>query len=87
MRLRLADATLLEPSTVLDARTGTVDPPDRILATTLSPGHDLRVTLWAVTMTRDGVTSRYAGPFVATTGPAPLVAPPLTVKRDSGTDF
>ena len=87
VRLRLADASLLAPSTVLDASAGTVEPPDRVLSTTLSPGHDQRVALWAVTMTRDGVTSRYAGPFVATTGPAPLVAPALTVKQSGGTDF
>ena len=87
VRLRLADATLLAPSFVLDASAGTPDPPDRLLTQSLAPGPDRRVALWAVTMTRDGITSRCAGPLVVTTGPAPLVAPALTVKRSGGTDF
>ena len=87
VRLRLADATLLAPAFVLDASAGTVDPPDRVLTQSLAPGPDRRVALWGVAMTRDGVTSRFAGPLVVTTGPAPLVAPALTVKRVGGTDF
>ena len=86
LRLRLADATLLPPSAVIEASAGTVEPPDRVLSTTIAFGHDRRVALWAVTMTRDGVTSRYAGPHVTTTGPAPLVAPALLVKRSGDID-
>ena len=86
LRLRLADATLLAPSSVLEAGDGTVEPPDRILATTLEAAPDRRIALWAVTMTRDGITSRYSGPHVVTTGPPPLVVPALTIKRSAGTD-
>jgi hypothetical protein len=86
LRLRLADGTLLAPSSVLEASAGTADPPDRVLSATLAPGHDRRVALWAVTMTRDGVTSRYAGPLVVTTGAAPLVVPDLVVTRNGAVD-
>lgn len=87
LRLRLADATLLAPSSVLDAAAGVEEPPDRILAATLEAVPDRRIALWAVTMTRDGITSRYAGPYVVTTGPPRLVVPALTVKRADETDF
>jgi len=86
LRLRLADATLLSPAAVLEAAAGAVEPPDRVLSTTLAPGPDRRVALWAVTMTRDGITSRCAGPLVATTGPPPLVVPELVVTRKLGFD-
>jgi hypothetical protein len=86
LRLRLADAALLAPSVVLDAAAGTVEPPDRILEATLEATPDRRIALWAVAMTRDGITSRYAGPYVVTTGPPPLVVPALAVKRAGDTD-
>jgi hypothetical protein len=86
LRLRLADATLLAPSFVLEAAAGTAEPPDRILQATLEAAPDRRIALWAVTMTRDGITSRYAGPYVVTTGPPPLAVPALAVKRVGDTD-
>lgn len=86
IRLRLADGTLVAPSAVLDASAGTVEVPDRVLTATIAPGHDRRVALWSVALTRDGVPSRFAGPVVALTGPAPLVAPSLTVVSAGGTD-
>lgn len=86
IRVRLADGTLLEPATVLDVRDGAVDVPDRLLSTTLTPGHGRRVALWSVAMTRDGLPSRLAGPVVALTGPPPLVAPQLTVTNAAGSD-
>ena len=84
--MRLADGTLLAPAAVLEASSGTVEAPDRVVSGTLTPGHGRRVALWAVAMTRDGVPSRLAGPVVALTGPPPLVAPELTVTSAGGSD-
>ena len=86
IRVRLADGTLLTPAAVLAVRDGAVDVPDRLLSTTLTPGHGRRVALWSVAMTRDGLPSRLAGPVVALTGPPPLVAPQLTVTDAGGSD-
>ena len=86
LRVRLADGTLLAPASVVAASVGTVDVPDRVLTATLTPGHDRRVALWGIAVTRDGVPSRLAGPVVALTGPPPLVAPTLTVTRSGSTD-
>ena len=86
IRLRLADGTLVAPASILDAGTGAVVVPDRVLRTTLSPGHGRRLAVWGVSMTRDGVPSRLAGPLVALTGPPPLAAPSLTVTRAGGID-
>jgi hypothetical protein len=86
LRLRLADGTLLAPATVVTASAGTVDPPDRVLSTTVTAGYDRRVLLWGIAVTRDGVPSRFAGPVVALTGPTPLVPPTLTVTGAGGID-
>ena len=86
LRLRLADGSLLAPATAIAATGGTVEPPDRVLAATLTPGHERRVAVWGVALTRDGVPSRYAGPVIALTGATPLVAPTLTVASAGGTD-
>jgi hypothetical protein len=86
LRLRLADGTLLAPTVVLAAVDGTVEPPDRVLTAALHPGADRRVSLWAVTLTRDGIPSRVAGPVAALTGPPPLVAPAVSVSRAGGVD-
>jgi hypothetical protein len=47
---------------------------------------DRLVRLWGVAVTRDGIPSRYAGPLSATTPPAPLLAPALSVTRTGGVD-
>jgi hypothetical protein len=86
LRLRLADGRLLAPVTAVNATSGTVEPPDRLLSATLTPGHGRRVALWGVAVTRDGMPSRFAGPVVALTGPTPLVPPTLTVSGAAGTD-
>jgi hypothetical protein len=86
LRLRLRDGTVLAPTTSLNAQGGDEDPPDRLLSTDLTLGADRRLRLWAVTVTRDGIPSRLAGPLAATTPPAPLSAPALTVTRSSGGD-
>jgi hypothetical protein len=86
IRVRVADGTLLAPAAVLDVDAGAVDATDRVVSTTLAAGHDRRVALWTVAMTRDGITSRLAGPVVALTGPPPLEAPALTVTRVDGAD-
>jgi hypothetical protein len=84
IRVRLADGTLLEPMTALDVAAGAVELPDRVLTTTLTPGHTRRVALWSVAMTRDGIPSRLSGPLVALTGEPPLVVPTLTVTTSAG---
>jgi len=71
---------------VLDADTGAIQATDRVVSATLAAGHDRRVALWSVAMTRDGITSRLAGPVVALTGPPPLEAPELTVVGTDGAD-
>jgi hypothetical protein len=86
LRLRLADGTLLAPTTVVTVSSGTVDPPDRVLSATVTAGYGRRVTLWGVAVTRDGLPSRFAGPVVALTGPTPLVPPTLTVTSAAGVD-
>jgi hypothetical protein len=86
IRVRLADGTLLAPAAVLEVGNGAVDVPDRVLSSTLMPGHGRRAAVWSVAMTRDGVPSRLAGPVVALTGPPPLVAPQLTVTSADGSD-
>jgi hypothetical protein len=87
LRLRLADGTLLSPAMAVDIHAaGTVSPPDVIVPATLTPGYGKRVSVWAVTMTRDGMPSRFTGPTTADTAPPPLVVPALTVTQASGTD-
>ena len=86
IRVRAADGTLLAPMAVLDADTGAIQATDRVVSATLAAGHDRRVALWSVAMTRDGITSRLAGPVVALTGPPPLEAPELTVVGTDGAD-
>jgi hypothetical protein len=86
VRLRLRDGTLLAPLAV-DVGTGTLETPDRVLNLTLTPGFEKRISIWAVAMTRDGVTSRFAGPRTAFTGPSPLVPPTLSVTTAAGEDL
>ncbi len=86
IRLRLADGRLLAPAVAVAADTGVLDLPERVLTATVAAGFDERVALWGVAMTRDGITSRLAGPLITTTGPTPLVAPALTVTRAGGED-
>jgi hypothetical protein len=86
IRLRLRDATLLSP-TAVDVSTGTVEVPDRLMSVPLNAGSDKRVSVWAISVTRDGLTSRLAGPSTAFTGPAPIIVPALTVIAGSGIDL
>jgi hypothetical protein len=87
LRLRLADGTLLSPARALDiAATGTVDVPDVVVSGTITPGYGKRVSVWAVTLTRDGIPSRFTGPATVRTGSAPLTVPQLTVVASAGTD-
>jgi hypothetical protein len=84
IRVRLADGTLLEPTLAIEAASGTVEIPDRVLGAMLTPGYTRRVALWSVAMTRDGIPSRLAGPLVALTGEQPLVVPSLTITTAAG---
>jgi hypothetical protein len=87
LRLRLADGTLLPPALAVDIVTmGTAEVPDVVVTATLTPGYGKRVSLWAVTLTRDGIPSRFTGPATARTGPAPLVVPVLVVAAAAGID-
>jgi hypothetical protein len=87
LRLRLPDGTLLPAAQAVDAlASGTPAVPDLLVPATLQPGFGKRVVVWAVTMTRDGIPSRLAGPVTAHTGPAPLVVPGLIVTTAGGTD-
>ncbi len=87
LRLRLADGTLLSPASAIDiAATGTADAPDVVVSSTIAPGYGKRVSVWAVTLTRDGIPSRFTGPATALTAPAPLIVPPLTVVASPGSD-
>ena len=65
---------------------GTVAVPDVLVPATLLPGFDKRVSVWALTMTRDGIPSRLAGPVTVHTGPLPLVVPGLIVTTAAGND-
>src|SRR5262249_26009807 len=59
LRLRLADGSLLEPADVVNIpATGTVVVPDVVVPATLAPGFQKQVTVWAITLTRDGIPSR-----------------------------
>ena len=87
LRLRLADGTLLSPVRALDiAAAGTVNLPDVVVTGTITPGYGMRVSVWAVALTRDGIPSRFTGPATARTCPAPLIVPPLTVVTSARTD-
>jgi hypothetical protein len=85
LRLRLRDGTLLAPDAV-EVSTGVLVPPDRLLSITRTVGHEKRLAVWLVSLTRDGITSRFTGPLIATTGPTPLVAPVLTVTAGTNVD-
>ena len=86
IRMRLPEGQLLQPAAIGDIQAGTHQIPDRIVNVDLNPGFDKRVALWAVTMTRDGIPSNFAGPQVVFTGPTPLVVPSLTVTTSAGQD-
>jgi hypothetical protein len=86
IRLRLGDGSLLAPLATADVTGGLLEPPDRLVTVTLTPGFDKRVAVWATSMTRDGISSRFTGPRTATTGPAPLVVPALAVTTVAGED-
>jgi hypothetical protein len=87
VRLRLANGTLLAPAIAVDVTSGTLDVPDRVLNVSIVGGFGKRVSVWAVAMTRDGITSRLIGPRTAFTGAAPLVVPALTVTSAAGSDM
>lgn len=78
IRLRLRDGTLLAPE-ALEVSTGVLEIPDRLLSVTRTVGYEKRVAVWMISVTRDGITSRFSGPRMATTGPTPLAAPTLTM--------
>lgn len=78
IRLRLATGEFLAPTTTVTVTPGTVDGMDRSSQVVLTPGFGMRVAVWAVVMTRDGMPSALAGPKLAITAPPPL-APPLTL--------
>lgn len=86
IRVRLADGSLLEPAAVIDTGTGTLEVPDRVITASLAAGFEKRVSVWLLAMTRDGITSRLAGPQTAFTGAAPLQVPPLIVTVAGGVD-
>ncbi len=87
LRVRLADGTLLEPALAADiVAAGVVEIPDVVVPAALTPGFGKRVAVWAVTLTRDGIPSRLAGPLTARTGALPLVVPGLHVSAVSGVD-
>lgn len=86
IRVRLSDGTLLEPSAVIDVDTGALEVPDRVITASLAAGFEKRVSAWLIAMTRDGLTSRLAGPQTSFTGAAPLGVPQLTVTAAGGAD-
>jgi hypothetical protein len=87
IRLRLAEGSLLAPVAAVNVRaSGTVALPDVLVSATLTPGFARRLSVWALTMTRDGIPSRVTGPVTAHTGPAPLVVPAMSIAAPSGTD-
>lgn len=86
IRLRLADGTLLTPATAAEVSSGTLEVPDRVLTVPVAAGFGKRVTVWALAMTRDGITSRLTPPLTAFTGAPPLTVPALTVTAVAGAD-
>jgi hypothetical protein len=87
LRLRLADGSMLSPSAAVDiGATGTSVPPDIEILTAIICGYEKRASVWAVTMTRDGIPSRVSGPATALTGPRPIVVPVLQVVAAAGVD-
>lgn len=87
LRLRLADGTLLAPTSAVDiAATGSAEGPDVVVSATVAAGYGRRLSVWAITLTRDGIASRSTGPATARSGPAPLIVPPLTVVAAAGFD-
>jgi hypothetical protein len=87
IRLRLADGTVLAPANAIDVSTGTLEVPDRVLTVPIAAGFGRRVAVWAIAMTRDGITSRIVGPRTAFTGLAPLTVPALTVTIAAQSDM
>ena len=87
LRLRLADGTLIAPAHAVDIpATGVVEIPDVKIPAELNVGFGKRVSIWGLTLTRDGIPSRVTGPRTAITAPVPLVVPALTVVTADGTD-
>ena len=86
IRLRLHDGSLLVPTAFDLTTNGTVEAPDRVLLLPIVGGNDKRVSVWAAAMTRDGITSRFAGPRTAVTGPPPLAVPTLIVTAGTNED-
>lgn len=84
IRLRLGDGQLLAPE-VLDLASGTPDGDRLMVQTDLAVGHDRRVFIWGVALTRDGIPSRLAGPVGGLTAPAPMVvAAPSVITGTAG---
>ncbi len=86
VRLRLANGTLLAPVQAVAVSAGIANAPDRVLAFPITAGFGKRISVWTIAMSRDGITSRLAGPVTAFTGPAPLAAPPLSVAAGTESD-
>jgi len=86
VRLRLADGTLLPPTVVDLVAQGVAETPDLVTNTALAADFDQRVSVWTISMTRDGIPSKLAGPVTATTGARPLVVPALSVAAAGGVD-
>jgi hypothetical protein len=85
--LRLRDGTVLAPTTSVDVSTGTLEIPHRLLSIPVTIAHDKQVSLWAVCMTRDGISSRFSGPNTVITGLAPLTVPPFSVAATADGDL
>jgi hypothetical protein len=86
IRLSLKDGSLLAPIAI-DVATGSLEVPDRLLNVPIEVGFEKRVSVWAISMTRDGITSRLAGPRTGFTGPVPLSVPDLSVTIGNGADL
>jgi hypothetical protein len=79
IRVRLAGGEFVAPTSVVAVMPGPTDGMDRSSEVILTPGFGMRVAVWAVVMTRDGIPSALAGPKLAITAPPPLVPPALTL--------
>ena len=86
IRLRLPDGQLIQPAATGDIQSGSLEIPNRMVSIDLNPGFDKRVAVWAVTMTKDGIASNFAGPQVVITGATPLAVPTLSVTVSGSTD-
>ena len=86
IRLRLRNNTMLTPALAMDVNDEEQNGRERHLTTIFTAGFEKRVSLWAVSLTRDGINSRFVGPYNVITGLLPIVAPTLTVINNAGND-